>query len=64
MFVYDIKTTEQVKNINGADLQDLKTAIENDHENYFSDEVKEMCERKQQLINKYGAFHIFYVNEL
>lgn len=64
MFVYDIKTAEQVKNIGSGDLQDLSTAIKHDTENYFSEEVKEMCKRKQALISKYGIYANLHLNEL
>lgn len=64
MFIYDIKTSEQAKNLNGGDLQDLATAIEHDTENHFSEEVKKVCKQKQMLISKYGIYADLHLNEL
>lgn len=64
MFIYDIKTSEEVKKLNGGDLQDLATAIENDTENHFTDAVKVMCKQKQELIGKYGIYADLHLNEL
>jgi hypothetical protein len=64
MYVYNIKSTEQVKILSGGNMQDLITAIKYDDENHFPAEVKEACKRKQELIQRYGIYHRFHMDEI
>lgn len=63
MYVYGIKNADEVKTLDGADIQDLQTAIESEPD-LFSEDVKRMAERKLALIRKYGIYTDWHLDEL